>query len=71
MWHLCRFHKIVQKSLGAQKSDVVELHQELSPSMLNIQTAILECLEATVSELKRSSAAVSGAIALSSRRTRA
>ncbi len=53
-----RFHKVIQKSLGSQKADVVELQQELSRSMLAIQTALHECLEATVSELKRSSAAV-------------
>ncbi|KDN53411.1 hypothetical protein K437DRAFT_265777 [Tilletiaria anomala UBC 951] len=53
-----RFHKIVQKSLGAQRADVVELHQELSRSMLNIQTSIIECLEATICELKRTSVGV-------------
>lgn len=53
------FHKRIQESLPSQKDDVIELNPKLSRSMLSIQTCILECLEATVSELKRSSAAVS------------
>lgn len=48
-----RFHKSVIRDLGERKADVVELHQPLSRSMRMIQTAIVECLEATLAELKR------------------
>lgn len=49
-----RFHKSIIRDLGERKADVVELHQPLSKSMRIIQTAIVECLDATLSELKRS-----------------
>ncbi|KAN0059816.1 DNA repair protein RAD16 [Thecaphora frezii] len=48
-----RFHKQTNKDLGQRKADVIELHQPLSRSMRDIQTAIVECLDATLSELKR------------------
>ncbi|PWN26961.1 hypothetical protein BDZ90DRAFT_260642 [Jaminaea rosea] len=48
-----RFHKSVIRDLGQRKADVVELHQPLSRSMRMIQTAIVECLEATLTELKK------------------
>lgn len=50
-----RFHKLVQKSLVTKSANVIELYQDLSPRMMRIQTSILECLEATVAELRRSS----------------
>ncbi|PWN52772.1 hypothetical protein IE53DRAFT_311477 [Violaceomyces palustris] len=53
-----RFHKQANKDLGQRKADVIELHQPLSRSMRNIQTAIVECLDATLSELKRSNPSV-------------
>ncbi|CAO1633576.1 unnamed protein product [Parajaminaea phylloscopi] len=49
-----RFHKSVIRDLGERKADVVELHQPLSRSMRIIQTAVVECLDATLGELKRS-----------------
>ncbi|CBQ73585.1 related to RAD1-component of the nucleotide excision repairosome [Sporisorium reilianum SRZ2] len=53
-----RFHQQTSKDLGQRKSDVIELHQPLSRSMRNIQTAIIECLDASLSELKRGNANV-------------
>ncbi|KAL5529182.1 hypothetical protein ACEPAG_5156 [Sanghuangporus baumii] len=49
-----RFHEVVKESLGRRKADVVELHQELSESMNEIHQAIVQCMTATLSELKRS-----------------
>ncbi|KAK4055410.1 DNA repair protein RAD16 [Microbotryomycetes sp. JL221] len=49
-----RFHDQVDKDLQKRKADVVELYQPLSSNMLDIQTAILECMELTLSEIKRS-----------------
>lgn len=51
-----RFHQQTSKDLGQRKADVIELHQPLSRSMRNIQTAIIECLDASLSELKRGNA---------------
>ncbi|CAD6905668.1 unnamed protein product [Tilletia controversa] len=53
-----RFHQSVVRDLGQRRPDVIELHQPLNRSMLEIQTAIMECLEATLGELKRSSATI-------------
>jgi DNA excision repair protein ERCC-4 len=51
MWP--RFHKDVIRDLGRRKADVIELSQSLSGPMRRIQNAIVECLEATLNELKR------------------
>lgn len=48
-----RFHKSIIRDLGQRKADVVELHQPLTRSMTNMQNAIVECLDATLNELKR------------------
>ncbi|GAC95200.1 single-stranded DNA endonuclease [Pseudozyma hubeiensis SY62] len=53
-----RFHQQTSKDLGQRKADVIELHQPLTRSMRNIQTAIIECLDASLSELKRGNANV-------------
>ncbi|KAE8209476.1 hypothetical protein CF327_g6551 [Tilletia walkeri] len=53
-----RFHQSIVRDLGQRRPDVIELHQPLNRSMLEIQTAIMECLEATLGELKRSSATI-------------
>ncbi|UZJ52102.1 hypothetical protein CBS101457_001422 [Exobasidium rhododendri] len=53
-----RFHKSVIRDLGKRKADVIELHQPLSSSMKRIQNAIVECLDATLNELKRGSGSV-------------
>ncbi|GAA5984360.1 hypothetical protein JCM10908_003314 [Rhodotorula pacifica] len=51
---LPRFHDDVNDDLQKRKADVVELYQPLTPAMLDIQTAILECMELTLAEVKRS-----------------
>ncbi|CAO1631937.1 unnamed protein product [Jaminaea pallidilutea] len=53
-----RFHKSIIRDLGERKADVVELHQPMSRSMRLIQTAIVECLEATLAELRRTAPGV-------------
>ncbi|KAI5476750.1 DNA repair protein rad16 [Pseudohyphozyma bogoriensis] len=49
-----RFHEQVCDDFGKRKSDVVEVYQPLSDSMREVQTAVIECMEATLSEIKRS-----------------
>ncbi len=67
-----RFHDQVHESLGRRKADVIELHQPMSPKMAEIQAAILECMEATLGELRRSNTSVSEVcFALESRLTQA
>ncbi|KAK0520107.1 DNA repair protein RAD16, partial [Tilletia horrida] len=53
-----RFHQSIVRDLGQRRPDVIELHQQLNRAMLEIQAAIMECLEATLGELKRSSATI-------------
>ncbi|KAH0445909.1 hypothetical protein IEQ34_025253 [Dendrobium chrysotoxum] len=53
-----RFHKAVIRDLGRKKATVIELHQPLSQAMRRIQNAIVECLDATLGELKRGSGSV-------------
>jgi DNA excision repair protein ERCC-4 len=48
------FHEDVDNDLQKRKADVIELYQPLTHDMLDIQNAILECMEATLSEIKRS-----------------
>ncbi|GAA5870265.1 hypothetical protein JCM8547_006590, partial [Rhodosporidiobolus lusitaniae] len=49
-----RFHEDVDADLQKRKADVIELYQPLTHDMMDIQNAILECMEATLSEIKRS-----------------
>ncbi|KZO94381.1 hypothetical protein CALVIDRAFT_224105 [Calocera viscosa TUFC12733] len=49
-----RFHEIVQESLSRRMADVVEVYQPLSESMVEIHRCIVECMEATLGEIKRS-----------------
>lgn len=48
------FHDDVDRDLKKRQADVVEIYQPLTDNMLDIQTAILECMELTLSEIKRS-----------------
>ncbi|CAH7667918.1 hypothetical protein BY996DRAFT_4584876 [Phakopsora pachyrhizi] len=48
-----RFQSSVKKVLEVKKPKVIELHQPMSESMLEIQTAIIESMEATLSEIRR------------------
>jgi DNA excision repair protein ERCC-4 len=50
-----RFHVTVAKSLeGRKKAEVIELEVPMSGSMRDIQNAILECVEVSISELRKS-----------------
>jgi DNA excision repair protein ERCC-4 len=48
-----RFHVTVCASLDKHKPDVVELHQKMSPSMVMMQSAILDVMSACLQELKK------------------
>ncbi|KAI9777587.1 MAG: hypothetical protein M1816_004631 [Peltula sp. TS41687] len=49
-----RFHISVAKSLeGRKKAEVIELEVPMTDSMKDIQNAILECVEVSISELKK------------------
>lgn len=53
------FHEKVHESLGQRRADVIELYQPLSPLMASVQGAIIECMEATLAELRRSNTTAS------------
>ena len=49
-----RFHATVAKALeGKKKAEVIELEVPLTESMKDIQTAVLECVEVSISELRK------------------
>ncbi|RMZ87003.1 hypothetical protein DV736_g5775, partial [Chaetothyriales sp. CBS 134916] len=49
-----RFHASVAQSLeGQKKADVIELEVPMSDAMKAIQTAILECVDVSIAELKK------------------
>ncbi|XP_048408057.2 DNA repair endonuclease XPF isoform X2 [Stegostoma tigrinum] len=48
-----RFHVAVGSCLDKHKPEVIELHVSLTPSMLAIQTAIMDVMNACLKELKR------------------
>ncbi|WFD42905.1 DNA repair protein RAD16 [Malassezia psittaci] len=49
-----RFHQSIDRDLGQHRADVIELHQPSTPAMRSIQSAIVECLEGTLAEVRRS-----------------
>ncbi|MBW0466646.1 hypothetical protein O181_006361 [Austropuccinia psidii MF-1] len=49
-----RFRLEVKRDLEAKKPKVIELHQPLSAAMAEIQTAIIESMDATLAEIRRS-----------------
>ncbi|PPQ68865.1 hypothetical protein CVT24_007674, partial [Panaeolus cyanescens] len=49
-----RFHDEIKKSLERRRADAVELSQNLTESMSDIHHAIVQCMNSTLSELKRS-----------------
>lgn len=53
-----RFREEVKNDLLERKVDVQELYQPLSQSMRDIQTGIIECMDATLSEIKKSNTKV-------------
>ncbi len=49
-----RFHVTVAKSLeGRKRAEVIELEVPMTDSMRDIQSAVLECVEVSISELKK------------------
>jgi hypothetical protein len=56
--YAARFHEDIKKSLERRRADVVELSQNLSEPMQDIHNAIIQCMTATLSELKRSNTTV-------------
>lgn len=49
-----RFHVVVAQALeGKKKAEVIELEVGMSDSMREIQQAIMECVESSISELKK------------------
>lgn len=52
-----RFHVTVAQSLeGKRKAEVIELEVPMTDAMREIQTAVLECVEASIAELKKGNA---------------
>ncbi|KAJ7722820.1 hypothetical protein B0H16DRAFT_346228 [Mycena metata] len=49
-----RFQEDIKKSLERRRADVIELSQNLSEPMADIHHAIIQCMTATLGELKRS-----------------
>lgn len=48
-----RFHQLFHDDLGKSKVDAVEVNQAMTPHMLAIQRALVECMDACLNELKR------------------
>lgn len=54
-----RFHASIAHSLeGKRKAEVIELEVPMSEDMMTIQQAVLECVEASISELKKANTGI-------------
>lgn len=54
-----RFHASIAQSLeGKRKAEVIELEVQMSEDMKTIQTAVLECIDASIGELRKANAGV-------------
>ncbi len=54
-----RFHVTVAKSLeGRRKAEVIELEVPMTDNMKDVQNAILECVEASIGELKKANTGI-------------
>lgn len=54
-----RFHVSVAKSLeGRKKAEVIELEVPMTDAMRDIQNAVLECVEVSISELRKSNTGI-------------
>ncbi|KAK6355381.1 hypothetical protein TWF696_004489 [Orbilia brochopaga] len=51
-----RYHLSVAQSLEVQKADVVELEVNMTSAMQTIQHAVLQCIEISISELRKANA---------------
>ncbi|KAF8999609.1 hypothetical protein BDQ17DRAFT_1499549 [Cyathus striatus] len=49
-----RFHVEIKESLERRRADVIEIMQDLTESMADIHTAIIQCMSSTLAELRRS-----------------
>ncbi|KAF3934351.1 hypothetical protein ABW20_dc0108167 [Dactylellina cionopaga] len=48
-----RYHVRVAQSLEAHKAEVIELEVSMTPAMQTIQNALLQCIEISISELRK------------------
>jgi len=53
------FHQLIQEDLKRRKADIIELLQPLNPTMRDIHDAIVQCMNGTLAELKKSNTTVS------------
>lgn len=54
-----RFHASIAQSLeGRRKAEIVELEVDMTPSMMTIQQAVLECIEASIGELRKANTGI-------------
>lgn len=49
-----RFQLNVSENLSQTNNDVIELRQPMTPALDTIQTALVQCMEETLAELRRS-----------------
>jgi len=52
------FHEDVRESLERRKADVVQIGVPMTPYMKEIHGAIIQCIEGTLSDLKRTNTEV-------------
>ncbi|KAG0001137.1 hypothetical protein BGZ79_005051 [Entomortierella chlamydospora] len=53
-----RFHVTVTESLESHATDVIEIRQPMTKAMKAIQSAIIDCIDVCLQELRRSSSAI-------------
>ncbi|KAH6911198.1 hypothetical protein BKA70DRAFT_1269689 [Coprinopsis sp. MPI-PUGE-AT-0042] len=53
-----RFHQDIKQSLERRRADVIELSQAMSEPMQEINNAIIQCMVATLSDLKRANTSI-------------
>ncbi|EAU93561.2 hypothetical protein CC1G_02791 [Coprinopsis cinerea okayama7 len=53
-----RFHADIKKSLERRRADVIELAQDMSGPMAEIHGAIIQCMSATLADLRRSNTSI-------------
>ncbi|KAF5366845.1 hypothetical protein D9758_006483 [Tetrapyrgos nigripes] len=49
-----RFHQNIKDTLERRRADVIELSQDMTPAMEDIHGAIVQCMNSTLAELRRS-----------------
>lgn len=54
-----RFHASIAQSLeGRRKAEIIELEVDMTPDMMTIQQAVLECIEASIGELRKANTGI-------------